>query len=148
LASLRASHATFGPAAEHSGSMMLAETTTACSYFHACHFAANFPCRDVGDTRNEQADGFSCGTSMADHSTSFAQWVAKMKERKTTGKAAKPIDFIKVFITCTRQNGKLVARVMSPGALTGRLASKYSPTGQTNRRMEPEPIRRRTQRAV
>jgi hypothetical protein len=34
------------------------------------------------------------------------------------------------------------------GALTGRLASRYSATGQTNRRMEPEPIRRRTQRAV
>jgi hypothetical protein len=33
------------------------------------------------------------------------------------------------------------------GALTGRLASRYSATGQTNRRIETEPIRRRTQRA-
>jgi hypothetical protein len=48
-----------------------------------------------------------------------------MKERRTTGKTAKSIDFIRVFITCTRQNGKLVARVMSPGALTSRLASRY-----------------------
>jgi hypothetical protein len=31
--------------------------------------------------------------------------------------------------------------------LTGRLASRYSATGQTNRRIETEPIRRRTQRA-
>ena len=31
--------------------------------------------------------------------------------------------------------------------MTGRLASRYSATGQTNRRIETEPIRRRTQRA-
>jgi len=33
-----------------------------------------------------------------------------------------------------------------PGALTGRLASGHSATGQTNRRILTEPIRRRTQR--
>jgi len=37
--------------------------------------------------------------------------------------------------------------MMSFGALTGRLASRHSATGQTNRRIETEPIRRRTQRA-
>jgi hypothetical protein len=39
----------------HSSSIMLVKTTTACSDFHACHFASSFP---VADTRNEQADGF------------------------------------------------------------------------------------------
>jgi hypothetical protein len=145
---LRASRATFGPAADRSGSIMLAETTTACSYFHACHFAANFPCRDVGDTRNEQADGFFIRHQ---HGRSFNLVCAmsyKNERAKNVGKNCKPFDFIRVFITCTRQNGKFVARVMSPDALTGRLASWHSATGQTNRRMEPEPIRRRTQRAV
>jgi hypothetical protein len=31
------------------------------------------------------------------------------------------------------------------GALTGRLASRYSATGQTNLRIQTEPIRQRTQ---
>jgi hypothetical protein len=60
-----------------------------------------------------------------------------MKSEKMAGKTAKPVDFIRVFITGTRQKGKLVARVMSPGALTGRLASRHSATGQTNRRLNP-----------
>jgi len=57
--------------------------------------------------------------------------------------------------TAEKTIARLGCRVMSPiiqrwiwhGALTGLLASRYSATGQTNRRIETEPIRRRTQRA-
>jgi hypothetical protein len=91
LASLRASHATFGPAAGHSGLMILPETTTACSYFHACHFAVNFPFRDVVATRNERTDGFFTRHQRGRSFDLVCAMGYKKKERKMAGTLQKPL---------------------------------------------------------
>jgi hypothetical protein len=44
-------------------------------------------------------------------------------------------------------NKNSMADLPASGDLTGRLASRYSATSQTNRLIKTEPIRRRTQRA-
>ena len=70
----------------------------------------------------------------------------RVRERICVTLPLRSLRFQKCPFSAPGNSTQMKEPTWASGALTGRLASRHSATGQTNRRIVAEPIRRRTQR--